>query len=277
MAKKTVRKITANKKILLNQLAGLLCEFLPLSSNAKNTITFKTIFKESNVEQYVGKHNVKVQAIENGLTELYRRHIKLPKIIIRKIVPASIDYRLYKRKPLTIKEIEELSSILFRLGIDMRKELAEIEINESLPRIKVPPPELEKYLRNHDLDPNISSEPLQLFSDGHFNEAVRKASERLEDFVREVSNLSLSGRDLMANAFRDGTYINTLNIQPQNRQGFIDGFKLLNIGAMASIRNVFSHGDEESRSPEECFEMLMLINWLFRNIKILENSENSVN
>lgn len=42
MAKKTVRKVTANKKILLNQLAELLCQFLPLSSNAKNAITFKS-------------------------------------------------------------------------------------------------------------------------------------------------------------------------------------------------------------------------------------------
>ncbi len=74
----------------------------------------------------------------------------------------------------------------------MRKELAEVEIDETLPRIKVPPADLEKHLRNHDLDPNISTEPLQLFSDGHFNEAVRKASERLEDFVQETSNLGLS-------------------------------------------------------------------------------------
>jgi uncharacterized protein (TIGR02391 family) len=149
----------------------------------------------------------------------------------------------------------------------MRRELAEIVIDETLPRINVPPEDLEKYLRNHDLDPNISSEPLQLFSDGHFNESVRKATERLEKFVQEISNLGLSGRDLMANAFRDGTYVNTSNIQPENQQGFIEGYKFLTMGAMASIRNIFSHGDEERRSPEECFEMLLFINWLFRCIK----------
>jgi hypothetical protein len=50
------------------------------------------------------------------------------------------------------------------------------EIDESLPRITVPPEDLEKHLRKHDLDSNISSEPLQLFSDGHFNESSKKSN-----------------------------------------------------------------------------------------------------
>jgi hypothetical protein len=79
MAKKAVRKVTANKKILLNQLAELLCQLLPLSSNAKNTITFKSIFAESHIGKYLDGYNVKVQAIENGFTELYRRHERLPR------------------------------------------------------------------------------------------------------------------------------------------------------------------------------------------------------
>lgn len=267
MAKKAVRKITANKRILLNRLAEILCEFLPLSSDSKNTVTFKSIFTESLVGKYLDGHRVKRQALENGFIEVYRRHERLPKTIIRKIIPAAISYRYFKRKPLTQNEINELSNTLFELEIDMRRELAEIVIDETLPRINVPPKDLEKYLRNHDLDPNISSEPLQLFSDGHFNESVRKATERLENFVQEISNLGLSGRDLMANAFRDGTYVNASNIQPENQQGFIEGYKFLTMGAMASIRNIFSHGDEERRSPEECFEMLLFINWLFRFIK----------
>lgn len=270
MARGVVRTVSANKKILLNQLAEILYEFLPLSSDAKNAVTFESIFAESSVGKYLAGHRTKLQALEKGLTEMYRRHERLPKIIIRKIIPGAVGYRAYKRRPLTQKEIYELSNILYQLGIDMRRELAEIEIDETLPRIKVPPADLEKHLRNHDLDPNISTGPLQLFSDGHFNEAVRKASERLEDFVQETSNLDLSGRDLMANSFRDGTYIDVSNIQPENQQGFIDGFKFLTMGAMASIRNIFSHGDEERRTPEECFEMLLFINWLFRNIKTVE-------
>ena len=35
---------------------------------------------------------------------------------------------------------------------------------------------------------------------------------------------------------------------------------------MRGIRNIFSHGDEDPRTPEVCFEMLMFLNWLFRNV-----------
>lgn len=265
--KKVVRKVTANKKILLNRLAKILNSFLPLTSDSKNAVTFNSIFEESSVRKYLDGHRTKLQALEYGFTEVYRRHTRLPWIIIRKVVAAAVSYRLYKRRPLTMVEINELSCTLYELGIDMRKELSEIELVEALPRINVPPADLEKRLRNHDLDTRISTEPLQLFSDGHFNEAVRKAMERFEDYVQEITNLDLSGRDLMANAFRDGMYINTSNIQPENQQGFIEGYKFLTMGAMASIRNIFSHGDEERRSPEECFEMLLFINWLFRCIK----------
>jgi uncharacterized protein (TIGR02391 family) len=265
--KKVVRKVTANKKILLNRLAKILNSFLPLTSDSKNAVTFNSIFKESSVRKYLDGHRIKRQALECGFTEVYRHHARLLQIIIRRVVPAAVNYRLYKRNPLTKEEINELSCTLYELGIDMKKELSEIKLVEVLPRINVPSADLEKRLRNHDLDTKISTEPLQLFSDGHFNEAVRKAMERFEDYVQEITNLDLSGRDLMANAFRDGIYINTCNIQPENQQGFIEGYKFLTMGAMASIRNIFSHGDEERRSPEECFEMLLFINWLFRCIK----------
>lgn len=270
MARKTVRRITADKKEKLNKLAKILYAFLPLSSRSKSAVTFRTIFSESSIEKYLDGESNKQQALEKGLTKLFRYHQRLPYTIIRKIVPEAISYRKYIRNPLTKNEVDDLSAVLFELGVDMRDELSETEIDESLPRITVPPEDLEKHLRKHDLDSNISSEPLQLYSDGHFNEAVRKAAERLEDFVQDISNLGSSGRDLMANAFRDGTYINTTNIQPENQEGFIDGFKFLTMGTMASIRNVFSHGDEERRSPEECFEMLLFINWLFRFIKSVE-------
>lgn len=266
--KKAVRKVTASKKTLLNRLAEILYDFLPLSSRSKNAITFTTIFAESKIEGYLKGCDVKLQALEKGMTEVYRRHERLPTSIIRKIIPAALNYREYIRRPLSKKEINDLSDTLYKLDIDMRAELEEIEIDETLPLIKVPPKELENRLYNHNLDPNISSEPLQLFSDGHFNESVRKAAERLENVIQKISNIDSLGRDLMAQAFKDDTYINTLNIKPQNKAGFVDGFKFLTMGAMASIRNVFSHADEEGRTPEECYEMLLFINWIFRFLKL---------
>lgn len=265
--KRSIRNITAARKTKLNSLAEILYHFLPLSSGSKSTITFSTIFSESSVAHYLEGQRNKLQALEQGLTKVYRYHKRLPSMLIRKIIPASISYRKHIRKPLTRHELNEISKLLEDLGIDMTNEISRIEIDETLPRIKVPPDKLKEALRMHDLDPAISSEPLQLFEDGHFNESVRKAMERYEDLVQEISTLDASGRDLMARVFSSDSYINADDIEPENQVSFTEGYKFLAMGSMGSIRNIFSHGDEESRSPEECFEMLIFINWLIRYLK----------
>ena len=262
-----VRKVTADKGAELGRLANLLYEFLPLSSHSESATTFRTIFSESFVGHYLDGETNKRKALEKGWRNVYRYHKRLPQKLIRKIIPAAIDYRMYKRKPLTQGEVDELSDILFNLGIDMRKELAAIEIDDMLPRIKVPPRELQERLRNHDLDPYVASEPLELFCNGHFNEAVRKGMEMFETEVRNQSQSNKFGRDLMATVLGDGSLITTETIKAENQAGFVEGYKFLTMGSMAAIRNIFSHGNEENRSPEECFEMLLFINWLFRYLK----------
>jgi len=48
------------------------------------------------------------------------------------------------------------------------------------------------------------------------------------------------------------------------KHDFIEGYKLLSMGSMSAIRNIFSHSDEERRTPKECFEMLLFLNWMLR-------------
>ena len=262
---RATRRITAPVRERLDRLAEVLADFLPMTSSSSNTTTFRTIFAESRVEHYldVDARN-KTQQLQKGLVELYRRHEKLPFTVVRKIVPAAVRYRKAKRRPLKRDEVEALGDCLADLGIDMVEELGQIELDENLPRITVPPRKLKEWLREHDLDLTIASEPLELFEAGHFNEAVRKAAERFESRVREAYGLNAYGHDLMAKAFSDGSRINLAALRLENREAFQRGYKLLAMGMMASIRNVFSHGDEERRAPEECFELLLFINWLSR-------------
>ena len=265
--RKTVRRVTADKKVKINRLASLLYDFLPLSSRSNYAVTFQSIFTESGIRHYPGDSGSKQKALEKGFTFVYRYHERLPQKLIRKIVSAAVGYRRYMRRPLTRKELDQLSAVLFDLDIDMRKELADIELDEILPRIIVPPKDLEERLRKHNLDPAISGDPLELFSDGHFNEAVRKAGEIFEDRVRQSSGLESFGRGLMGKAFNNGSLIDFSSIEPENRKDFISGYRFLCMGAMAAIRNIFSHGDEKPREPEECFETLLFFNWLFRFLK----------
>jgi uncharacterized protein (TIGR02391 family) len=267
--RKAVRRVTADKRERLHRLARLLYSFLPLSSYSEDAVTFKTILAESHVSSYLPERRgiPKQKALEDAVERVYRYHERLPWILIRKIVPAAINHRRYKRNPLTRAELDELSEILYSLGIDMRQELASVVLDEALPRTTVPPKELEARLRQHDLHPKISEKPVQLFSDGHYNEAVRKASEILEDHVRDLAGTQRFGKDLMGNAFGSGNWLRTDLVEPENQQNFVDGYKHLAMGAMVAIRNIFSHGNEEQRTPEECFEMLLFLNWLFRWLK----------
>ena len=54
----------------------------------------------------------------------------------------------------------------------------------------------------------------------------------------------------------------------ENEKAFQEGYQLMAMGLMGGIRNIFSHGDENERSPEECYEMLLLINWMFRHLPV---------
>lgn len=242
----------------------MLVDFLPLESYSRNAVTLRSIFAESGVGKYLDGRANKRQRLQKGFECLFRYHEKLPKMIMRKVIPAAIEYRRYKRNPLTRDELDRLAACLSDLGIDMKAEIAAIKLDESLPPITAPPAELLGLVRQYGLHQAMITDPLTLFEDGHYNEAVRKACERFEDRVRELSGINSHGRDLMARAFSDGKLISIDRFEPENRQDFADGYKLLAMGVMAAVRNAFSHGDEERRSPEECFEMLLFINWMFR-------------
>jgi uncharacterized protein (TIGR02391 family) len=264
---KAVRYITADLKALIGELVDLLSDFLPLSSRSKHATTFKTIFSESNVSGYLDQGNYKKAQLQNGFENLIRYHERLPYTIVRKVVPAAIDYRKHKRKPLRQEELDALIEILEKLDINMRTELEKIELDETVPEIQVPPDELVKRLENHPLVPQIASEPLQQFKNGHFNESVRKATERFEVEIQNLSGSTAIGKPLMGNAFSLPSPTIALNsLSSQNERGIQEGYQLMTMGMMQAIRNVFSHGDEDQRSPEEAYEMLLFINWLFRRL-----------
>lgn len=76
----------------------------------------------------------------------------------------------------------------------------------------------------------------------------------------------------MAKAFRlDGGPVRLNALATENEREIQEGVRFMTMGMMRAIRNVFSHGDEERRSPEEAFEILLFINWLFRQLASSEH------
>jgi hypothetical protein len=142
MSKKAHRRVTADVKERINRLADILYPFLPMSARSKQAVTFQSIFAESSVSHYLRGPEGKKQALQQGLVKIYRYHKMLPWTIIRKIVPAAIEYRKHKRNPLKQDELDNLIQCLCELGIDMRDELNRLDIDETLPVITVPPEKL---------------------------------------------------------------------------------------------------------------------------------------
>ncbi len=72
-----VRQITAARRELIRQLVDITCDFLPLTSRSKNTVTFYSIFAESSVAHYL-EGEVKKQSLQGAWVKVFRQHPKLP-------------------------------------------------------------------------------------------------------------------------------------------------------------------------------------------------------
>jgi uncharacterized protein (TIGR02391 family) len=264
---KLSRRLSLNQKLKLKELAYFLQDFLPMQSQFTHVTTFKSIFKESKISVSLSQHSIKVKELERVWIEVYRNHPRLPKTIIRKIIPAAIDHRRYKGKPLTQEDLKHLSQILFDLGIDMKQELMEIKLAPNKDKLASPNLGLIDFLKKYDLHLLFASEPFDLYQHGHTNEAIRKSTEIIEDTVRKLSGNKETGFPLMSKEFKDDRYIDLSNIKESNQKDFIQGYQHLMMGMMSAIRNILSHSNENIRSPEEAFELLMFLNWLMRYLK----------
>jgi len=265
--KRAVLTITASIKSKINDLVDHLSGFLPLDTYKGESISFRSIFEESRVGKYLPE-GPKKPALREGFTKVFRYHERLPKKLIQKIIPAGIEYGKFKRRPISRTQIEKLNQLLLALEIDIESDLLSLNLNENLPQITLPPIELLNRLRNHNLVEELQSEVLILFANGHFNESVRKACEIFEHEVQKKIGSSDIGKTLMGKAFNvQNPLIKLTPLSTQNEIGLQEGFQLMSMGAMAGIRNIFSHGNQDPRTPEESFELLMFINWLFRVFK----------
>ena len=265
--KKAIRTITASDRGHIADLTEILYNFLPLSTRNNKTETFTSIFKESKIHVYIPEKTSKKEAMEKALVKLFRYHQKLPFTIFRKVVIAAIKYRRYKRNPLKREELDQLDALLQQLGLNMSSELAAIELDQITLLITVPPSELVKRLENHPLCEQVRAEPLELFKNGHFNESVRKATEKFEAEIQSRTGSSDIGKTLMNRTFKlNGSSIALNSLSNGNETSIQEGYQQLTAGMMQAMRNIFSHGDENQRTPEEAYEMLLFINWLFRQL-----------
>ncbi len=107
-----------------------------------------------------------------------------------------------------------------------------------------------------------------MFRDGHFNEAVRKALERFEKTIQDIiGDHKSQGQALMSKAFNKQNPRIPINaLKTANDESEQEGFMHLTMGAMAGMRNIYSHGDVEQMSPMDASERLAFVSLLFKRV-----------
>ena len=107
-----------------------------------------------------------------------------------------------------------------------------------------------------------------LFMDGHYAEAVRKAYTYIDNIVRDKSGqVEKFGADLMLTAFSAKNPLLKLNnLQTLSDRNEQTGYMHIFQGVMTGIRNPRSHECDVEDDPEEALEMLVLANHLARKV-----------
>ncbi len=118
----------------------------------------------------------------------------------------------------------------------------------------------------------------KLFVDGHYVRAVEEAYKCLNNVVKDKSQLSLDGQDLMNQAFSEKNPILKLSqLKTVSQKDEQKGYMLIFGGCMTGIRNPRAHEHKKTDPPETALEMLVWANHLMnivaksKRAKILKN------
>jgi uncharacterized protein (TIGR02391 family) len=262
------RSLTAADRQNLRLLADSLGRLLPLEGY-RSQFSLKQVAKRYSLTAYVpSKSANKKEAFATFLEKLVCYKPRTLKKVVREILPVAIEKRHAKGDPVLEPEALSLSRQLYEIGVDLRKEIRDLKLPRERPKVVPPPIAIQKILDTFVLHPVMLPDCKEMFTDGHINESVRKALERFERRVQELSALTgKQGTSLMGAAFSEVNPLIKLNplatIQDRNEQ---EGFKLLTMGMMQWWRNNLSHGDEPQLPHHEALGRLIQVSNLFHRL-----------
>ena len=187
---------------------------------------------------------------------------------MREILPIAIEKRHAKGDPVLEAEALELSDRLSALGINLVSEIAAMNLPKERPKTVPPPIAIQKILDTFMLHPSLMPDCKTMFNNGHINESVRKALERFEKTVQDLSSLhNKLGPDLMALAFSEqDPKIKVSHMSTPQETNKQIGFKFTTMGIMHWWRNNLSHGDEAQLPHHDALGRLIMVSNLFHEL-----------
>lgn len=116
------------------------------------------------------------------------------------------------------------------------------------------------------LHPAVIAAASDLFTDGHYSQAIFEAFKALERQVRLLSGLDLYGRDLMTQAFATSGPINIAVERGQSGKDEQAGFRFIFMGVIQGIRNPKGHELVKQSDAQRALEYLAIASVLFRRL-----------
>lgn len=260
------RRITAGRKKLIEELAELLAEIAPATSRGKSSFCVQNIaIAKKHTKLWKDKSNKK-KSITHYLEGIFRKYPNTPKKVVLEIVARGVVWKTDKGVPVLREHLDKIDAVLLQLEVNATKELAKVELPD--PSNVAPPPlDLQGTADRLELHPALKDDCLAMFKAGHLNEAVRKALERFEKLIQDETGDHDIGKTLMAKAFNLQTGTIRINDGTQgNDDSEQEGFMHLAMGAMAGMRNLYSHGDVDTMTPMDAFERLAFVSLLFKRV-----------
>jgi uncharacterized protein (TIGR02391 family) len=117
----------------------------------------------------------------------------------------------------------------------------------------------------------------KLFVDGHYARAVEEAYKCVNNTVKDKSQLTKDGQDLMNQAFSEKNPVLKLNnLKTVSQKDEQVGYMHIFGGCMTGIRNPRAHEHKKTDSPETALEMIVWANHLMSIVKKTKRVKKSI-
>jgi len=270
----SLRRFTPREQQHVRDLADALAKLIPATS--RGDYCMERLAKKAGLGKYFNsKLGNKRKQFIYFIQQVYGRHKRKFKTIVNNLLADAVDWRRGKGEPILRAEADVLKTTLYSLGIDLRKEINELQLPLERPKITPPPIHVKQALEKFGLHPILLEKVFPLFRDGHLNEAVRKAGEIFEVTVTRLSGANGKyGRDLITHVFNPKTpiidvvgYHKNKILNPVDER---EGYMYLAMGVAHWCKNIMGHGDVDQLSSTDAAARIILISHL---IEVAETQE----
>ncbi len=181
---KPAMRITRLRREQIDKLATALAEIAPSTSPGRS-FCVRQVAEKMKLKDCWKKQRNKKEDIAHLLENVFRKYRRKPKTLVLEIVKGGVQWMARKGKQVTQEHLDAIVEPIEALGFSIRKELGAIELPEPS-RVCAPPQDLVAIFDRLDLHESLKDDVVEMFRDGHFNEAVRKALERFEKYIQDI-------------------------------------------------------------------------------------------